>query len=163
VRAADAQRYAAIESTDRPMSDIEELRRNAEAGSIVDQTVMGISYLWGYDVEQDYGEAFKWLTLASSQGVPRAIVNLGAMYERGLGTAINIDAACALYEQGARAGEFFGKVYLARSFANGIRGAVDEASALKWYRRAAEMRNEVMDCVELQEAEAYVASHSPAA
>jgi TPR repeat protein len=145
------------------MSNIEELRRSAEAGSVVAQSVLGISYLWGYDVERDYEQAFKWLTEASSQGAPRALVNLGTMYEHGLGRSVDIDAACALYEQGARAGEFFGNVYLARTFANGIRGAVDEASALKWYRRAAEMRNQVMDCVELQEAEAYVASHNPAA
>jgi localization factor PodJL len=145
------------------MTDIEELRRNAEAGNVVDQSVLGICYLWGYDVERDYAEAFKWLTQASSRGAPRAMVNLGTMYERGLGTPINIDAACALYEQGALAGEFFGNVYLARIFANGIRGSVDEVSALKWYRQAAEMRNQVMDCEELQEAQAYVASHSPAA
>jgi TPR repeat protein len=142
------------------MTDIEELRKKADAGSVVAQSVLGISYLHGYDVERNYEEAFRWLYAASAEGASRAMVNLGMMYEHGLGTEPNIDVALDLYERGARRGEFLGCIYLARLLANGASGQVDEASALMWYRRAAEQRDQVMDCDELKEADAYIASHS---
>jgi TPR repeat protein len=46
--------------------DIEDLRRWAEAGSPSAQTILGISYLHGYDVVVDYSEAFKLLSAAGT-------------------------------------------------------------------------------------------------
>jgi uncharacterized protein len=146
------------------MLNIDELRGEAEAGSVVAQSVLGIALLEGLDIERNYDEAFRWLAAASAKGAPRAMVNLGTMYEHGFGIAPDADLACQLYERGARAGEFLGCVFLARTFANGARGTVDDAAALEWYLRAAEMRDDIVDCAELSEAEAYVAAHShPAA
>ena len=62
--------------------DIEEQRRKAEAGSCVAQTILGISYLHGYDVEINYKEAFR---LLSAAGTSRAVLNLGIMHAKGLG------------------------------------------------------------------------------
>jgi hypothetical protein len=39
--------------------NIAELRQKAEAGSCVNQCVLGICYLYGQDVELDYKEAFR--------------------------------------------------------------------------------------------------------
>lgn len=144
------------------MPDIRDIRKKGEAGSVVAQTVLGVSYLHGINVEADYEEAFQWLTEASAK------VHLGRwltwhMYERGLATAVDIEEAARLYERGALAGEFLGCVFLARIFASGARRVIDQSAALRWYRRAADQRNQVANCAELQEAAAYIASHSDAA
>jgi len=47
--------------------DFKELERKAESGSCVAQTTLGISYLYGYDVQIDYDKAFRFLSLAAVQ------------------------------------------------------------------------------------------------
>jgi TPR repeat protein len=139
------------------MTEIEKLREKAEKGSVVAQSVLGIRYLHGYDVERDYAEAFRWLSAASAHHAPRAMVNLGIMYEHGLGVEPNHELALDLYEYGALRGEFDGCVYLARLLASGK----DIESALVWYRRVAEQRDGVVDCdADLQEADAFIKLHS---
>jgi hypothetical protein len=62
----------------------------------------------------------------------------------------------------ALAGEFLGCVFLARIFESAARGVIDQAAALRWYHWAADQRNQVANCAELQEAAATIASHSDA-
>ena len=62
--------------------DIEEKRRKAEAGSCVAQTTLGISYLYGYDVDVNYVEAFRLLSAAANQGASRAVLHLGIMHAK---------------------------------------------------------------------------------
>lgn len=47
--------------------DFKELERKAESDSFVAQTTLGISYLYGYDVQVDYDKAFRLLSLAAGQ------------------------------------------------------------------------------------------------
>jgi TPR repeat protein len=71
-------------------TDIEELRRKAEAGSCVAQSILGAYYLCGNEVEVDYIEAFRLLSAAAQQGSSRAVLNLGRMYAQGLGTSQDV-------------------------------------------------------------------------
>lgn len=73
--------------------DIEGLKRRADAGSCVAQTILGISYLYGYDVVVDCKEAFR---LLSAAGTSRAVPNLGIMNARGLGVSQNLPDAIPL-------------------------------------------------------------------
>ena len=41
---------------------------------------LGLTYHYGYGVQQDYDEAFKWYSLAADQGLASAQNNLGLMY-----------------------------------------------------------------------------------
>jgi uncharacterized protein len=70
-------------------TDINELRRKAEAGSCVAQSVLGLYYLYGLEVEVDYSEAFRFLSAAAEQGASRAVLNLGYMHAKGLGIPQN--------------------------------------------------------------------------
>ena len=67
---------------------ISELREKAERGNAVAQTVLGVCYLEGIDVEVDDKKALRLflLSAAADQGVPRAKTNLARMYAEGLGT-----------------------------------------------------------------------------
>src|SRR5258706_14705497 len=65
--------------------DIQELRSKAEAGSVVSQGILGISYLYGLDVPKDCAVALHWLTLAAERGASRPTFHLGRMHEEGWG------------------------------------------------------------------------------
>ena len=49
------------------------------------QLALGWMYSHGKDVRQDYGEAFKWYSMAAEQGNAVAEYNLGYMYQNGNG------------------------------------------------------------------------------
>src|SRR5262249_16606036 len=141
--------------------NVADLRKKAESGSVVAQTVLGVCYLDGIDVEVDYQEAFRFLSAAASRGVPRALANLARIYAEGLGTPKNVTKAIPVYERGAKAGEFFAQVALGRLYARGEETRVDPAAALRWYSAAVAQQDKVVDCDELQEAKGYVAANFP--
>jgi TPR repeat protein len=77
--------------------NVAEIRQKAEAGSCVNQCVLGICYLNGHDVELDYNEVFRWLSAAAAQGASRAVLNLGYMHAQGLGIPRNLSEAVRLF------------------------------------------------------------------
>lgn len=130
---------------------IEDLKKNAEDGSIVDQTILGICYLEGLGTAQNYTQAFRWLSLAAERGAPRAEANLGLMYRDGLGTDPNIHSAIALFERAADAGEFLPHIWLARIF--NADGNNDKAK--HWYVRALTFEDKVDADEEIAEAKLF--------
>jgi TPR repeat protein len=140
--------------------DIDDLRRKAESGSPVAQTVLGTCYLDGIDVEVDHKEAFRLLSAATEQGASRAMANLAYMYAEGLGTAKNLPEAIRLYESAAESGEFLAQVELGRIYSRGMGVPANLGAARKWYSAAAAQEASVGDCEELQEAKAYVTKPS---
>jgi TPR repeat protein len=57
----------------------------AEQSNAAAQYNLGLMYLEGNGVPQDYAEAIKWYCLAADQGDSGAQSNLGLMYEHGYG------------------------------------------------------------------------------
>jgi TPR repeat protein len=149
--------------------DIQDLRKRASSGSRVAQSVLGICYLYGVDIEVDYNEAFR---LLSSAGTSRAVVNLARMYAEGLGIPKDVAEAIRLYRAVAKS-EFRAQLELGRIYSRGIGVPTDLDEALRWYSAAADREDD--DCVdhqvtaafvgsgtleEIQEAKAYVANFS---
>jgi len=138
--------------------DIEELRRKAEIGSCVAQTILGISYLYGYDVEVDYKEAFR---LLSAAGTSRANLNLGIMHAKGLGIPQNIPEAIRLLEAVAKPPDstdaFAARIELGRLYSAGSGVSVDSANALRWFKAAIALASDDKDSEGLREAKSYVA------
>jgi TPR repeat protein len=132
--------------------DISKLRQEADAGSVVAQSVLGICYLDGYDVEVNYNEALRLLTAAAT----RARANLARMYAEGLGVKKDLSKGIRLYEEAANAGEFFAQIELARIYSRGLGVTANPDAALKWYSAAAALA--VEDCPELREAKLYAFS-----
>jgi TPR repeat protein len=141
--------------------NIDELRTQAEAGSVVAQTILGICYLHGIDVGVDCAEAFRLLSKASERGASRAMLNLAGMFHRGQGTQQNIAEAIRLYELAATKGEFLAQIELARIYSKGADVPRDMGMAEKWYAAAAAQAGRVSDGDELAEARAFLATRPP--
>jgi TPR repeat protein len=147
--------------------NIQELRRGADSGSRADQSVLGLCYLYGLDVQVDYKEAFRLLSLA---GTSRAVTNLARMYADGLGISKDMAEAIRLYKAVGKS-EFRAQLELGRIYSRGLGVPTDPVEALRWYSAAAAREDD--DCVddpinaafvgsgtfeEVQEAKAYVAN-----
>jgi uncharacterized protein len=141
--------------------NIDETRRKAEAGSCTAQTALGISYLYGYGVEIDYGEAFRLLSAGASQGASRAILNLGHMHARGLGIPKNVPEAIRMFEAVAIPSDssdaFAARIELARLYSSGLVIPVDIVKALYWYKAALALAIDENDSEDVREAKDYVA------
>ncbi len=136
--------------------NIEELKIKSERGSTVAQGILGAMYLHGYEVEINYEEAFRLLTLSAEKGAARSLWNLGTMYEKGLGTKQDLSRARELYRRATERGEALAGVYFARMYVNGIGGPVDNESALRGYKLAANQASQMEPCEEISEALQYV-------
>jgi TPR repeat protein len=141
--------------------DIEEKRRKAEAGSCVAQTTLGISYLYGYDVDVNYVEAFRLLSAAANQGASRAVLHLGIMHAKGLGVPKNLPEAIRLFEAVGKPEDssdaFAARIELGRIYSSGSGVAVDAAKALYWYKSAIALARDHEDSDDMQEAKTYIA------
>ena len=146
--------------------NIPDLRKESDSGSRVAQGALGICYLYGHEVEVNYKEAFRLLSLA---GTSRAVVNLARMHAEGLGVPKDLPEAIRLYKAVAKF-EFRAQLELGRIYSRGMGVQADSDEALKWYSAAAARAHD--DCVddaftaafvgagtleEVQEARAYVA------
>jgi TPR repeat protein len=149
--------------------NIVELQQKAESGSIVDQAVLGLCYLYGHDVEVNYAEAFRWLNSAKDKGASRAVVNLAYMYAEGLGIPKNSSIAIRFYEAVAKV-EPRAQLELGRMYAKGIGIQPDSRRALTYYSAIADRKDGTDDqttaafigaltLAEIQEAKDFVATH----
>jgi TPR repeat protein len=148
--------------------NIPELQQKAESGSVVAQSMLGLCYLYGRDIEVDYKEALRLLSIAKDRGASRAIVNLAHMYAEGLGVPKDIPKAIRFYEAVAGS-ELRAQLALGRIYSRGMVVPADPDAALKWYSAAASREEGVEDLVtaafvgaltldEIEEAKAYVAN-----
>ena len=144
--------------------DISELQRRGEAGSCVNQCILGLSFLHGDSVPVDYAEAFRWLSLAAKQGASRAVLNLAYMYVNGLGVPQNVPEAIRLYEAVGKPSDssdaFAARLELARIFSRGLGVPKDKQTAARWYSSLLAMSDEIERSEEIQEARAYLLAHS---
>lgn len=143
--------------------DISELRRKAESGSSVGQSMLGICYLYGIDVQIDYKEAFRLLSAAAQQGASRAVLNLGRMYAQGLGIPVNLPEAIRHFEAVAKPADgsdaFPARIELGRLFSRGSGVPADPKVALKWYSDALAIATADDDPDKVKEAREYVQGH----
>ena len=119
--------------------NIPELEQEAESGSVVAQSILGICYLEGYDVEVNFDKAFRLLSAASNRGARRARFFLARMYTEGLSIEKNPNEALPLYEAAANAGEFLAQVEMGRIFSRGLGVSADPAVARRWRSAAASL------------------------
>lgn len=91
-----------------------------------------------YDtVDDDYQNALASYQHAADQHHPVGQFDLGLIYAKGKGHAVDFAKAEELYQQAADAGMSQAMVELAGLYFNGSLGARDEDKALSWYKKAA--------------------------
>ena len=66
-------------------NELNEYIKEAEEGDVYSQLILGLTYLKGDGVKQDYNEAFRWFKAAAEQGNYRAQYAIGVCYEYGDG------------------------------------------------------------------------------
>ena len=84
--------------------DINDLILRANDGDVSAQTELGEDYFKGFWVEQDYSEAFKWLSKAATQNSAVAQRYLANCYANGLGVEQNEQKAFYWYVTSAELG-----------------------------------------------------------
>lgn len=105
------------------------------------QLALGLLYLGGMGVRQDYNEARQWLEIAAKNGVARAQFVLGKMYFLGLGAPLDHYQAITWCREAAKNGYTNAHLSLANLYLNGtyglIRGSYPDdygKNAATWYR-----------------------------
>mgnify|MGYP000155514359 FL=1 len=92
-------------------TDLDELRKKAEAGDAEAQSSLGVAYYSGNGVPQSFTDAFKWISEAAKQGHAEAQLRLGYMYATGKGVQQNHATAYALYALADSSGDASGAGY----------------------------------------------------
>lgn len=83
------------------------------------QINLGIKYLKGDGVEQNFEEGARLLKLASEQGHPLAQTNLGKCYSDGIGVEQNLEESIRLYQLAAEQGYAIAQYNLSSCYFNG--------------------------------------------
>ena len=80
---------------------IASLKALASQGHAGAQSTLGILYMKGKGVEQDYHKAREWFEKSAAQGEGSAQIHLGCMYANGQGVRQSYHKACELFEKAA--------------------------------------------------------------
>lgn len=122
-------------------ADLDDLKGRAVKGDVEAQVALGLTYVKGEDVEQDFAEAQKWWDAAAKQGDAAAQYYLGLMSARGDGVDKDMAAAKKQWEDAAGQ-DHIGALYsLAMLYVEGEAVQGDYAEAGKYFLRAAELGN----------------------
>ena len=84
-----------------PKLNIEDLRQKAEKGDSVAQTMLGVEYMKGDQVEKDLDKAIEWWKKAAEKGYAEAEYKLGVCYHFGFGIKKSHKLARYWYEKAA--------------------------------------------------------------
>ena len=125
-------------ATGEPEPDkIQFLRQRAETGDAIMQCALGIAYLDGKGVPQNYEEAAKWLGRAAKQEDANAQCLLGVMHYRGNGIRQNHAEAINLFRGAAMRGHIYAQFTLGVMHALGHGVPQNYREAYIWYSIAA--------------------------
>jgi TPR repeat protein len=80
------------------------VEREANLGSPMSQTNLGILYLHGLGVAKDETQAFRWFQRAAVERYPAAEMYMGICYFYGLGTGVDAQEAHRWFQRAAQAG-----------------------------------------------------------
>jgi uncharacterized protein len=113
-------------------------------GTLVDQDntyaerLLGIMYIKGQGVPQDYALGMRWMRIAADKGLADAQNEIGILYLRGWGIAQNEAEAVKWFRLAADQGMVAAQNNLADIYALGLGVPQNFAEAFKWYRLAAD-------------------------
>lgn len=113
---------------------------SANQGNLDAQYKLGVLYMTGIGVEQNYLQAIKYLSQAAQQGQTLARYHLGVLHKDGLGTPKNCNAAVKFFKHVVERAAWLGVVD--QAFENYSSGK-DYHSALSTYQQCAELGVEV--------------------
>lgn len=120
-----------------PLTELEQLRKSAEAGQSMAQFELGNRYLYGEGVVADDFEAARLFREAAQQGNNNAQYNLGVMYMQGKGVIADLPQAIDWFLKAANQGDAPAQFTMATLYANGRGVEQDPIQAHMWFTLAA--------------------------
>ena len=111
--------------------------RLAERGDAIAQYNLGLMYLAGQGVNQDYGQAAKWFRKAAEQGDAPAQYNLGLIYQGGQSVKQDSVEAAMWYRKAAEQGYVYAQSILGFMYGTGEGVPTDYVAAYLWLSLAA--------------------------
>jgi len=120
-------------------AEVAALRQRAEKGDADAQSTLGIMYVIGEGVPQNYAEAYKWVCLAAEQGNTEAQHRLASWHFNSLGLVVPPDyvKAMTLYRKLADKGSAIAQFTLGVMYDEGLGIEKDSVEAHKWLNLAA--------------------------
>tara|TARA_R100001377_G_scaffold70331_1_gene45771 strand:- start:148 stop:753 length:606 start_codon:yes stop_codon:yes gene_type:complete len=119
------------------LSELELLRKSAEAGDSAAQFELGNRYLYGDGVVADDFEAARLFREAAQQGDNNAQYNLGVMLMQGKGVITDLPQAIEWFLKAANQGDAPAQFTMATLYANGRGVTQDPLQAHMWFTLAA--------------------------
>ena len=113
------------------------LRKSSEKGDASAQNQLGLLYVKGKGVPQDYRHAKEWFEMAAKQGHAGAQVNLGTLYLHGDGAPRSAEMALHLFSLAAQQEDALAFAKLGLMYAQGRGVLQDFIQAHKWYNLSA--------------------------
>ena len=110
----------------------------ADAGSLKARNRMGLLYISGSGVLQDFDLAQKSLKAGAEGGLADAQYNYGAMFQNGLGVPKDEAKAIAWYEKAAAQGHLAANATLGEAYFNGTGVQADAKKAYAYHKVPAE-------------------------
>lgn len=129
--------------SDITAADLHELKTKADLDDATAQTELGMRYVLGKGVPQDYAMARQWYEKAAVQGHAWAQSNLGSLYAEGAGAPTDYRKALEWYEKAAAQGDSNAQFKLGALYFFGQGVPVDIATARQWYAKSAAQGNAV--------------------
>ena len=117
---------------------LRELKPLAEQGIARAQSYLGVMYIGGRGVQQNWKMAVRWTRLSAEQGNASAQISLGTMYYLGDGLPKDYRKAAQWYRLAAEQGDATAQTQLGEMYHRGDGVPRDDKEAVKWYRLAAE-------------------------
>lgn len=109
------------------------LAERAEQGDKTAQYQMGMHYLQGKNIDQDYQRAAYWFGKSAEQGVAASYYQLGLLYAEGNGVEKNAEQAVAVWSLASLKGHGEAQFRLAESYDQGLGIGQDLLQAYAWY------------------------------
>ena len=106
------------------------------------QTLIGIDYLNGGGVTQDYTKAYEWFCRAASEHYAPAQDKLGHIYSNGHGVQQDYHKAFEWFQKAANQNYHEAQMNLALMYKDGKGIEQDHIKALEWFEKAAELGND---------------------
>lgn len=107
------------------------------------QTLIGVDYLNGNGISQDYAKALVWFEKAASENYAPAQDSIGLMYNNGHWVDQDHFKAFEWFQKAANQNYHTGQVNLALMYKDGLGVAEDHTKALEWFQKAADQGNDV--------------------
>ena len=114
-------------------TDLTDISNAAKQGDAEAQNNLGLMYVKGSGVPQNYAEAAKWFRKAAEQGFAPAQYNLGIIYQVGKGVPQNDAEAVKWYLKAAEQGHADAQNNLGLMYQNGEGVTQDYAKTVKWW------------------------------